>query len=80
MKDFSWKKISRDPFIDWIFMLIVGLFIITIMIIIGIFAYIDVGQAASSVSDLTASSRPLPMIDVVELKRIAEKLSINDIR
>jgi|GEM_PF-2481133 len=73
-EDISWKRISRDPLIDWIFMLLVGLAIITVMVAIGIFAYVDVGQASSSVSDLTASSRPLPIIDAVELKRVADKL------
>ena len=75
MKSLNWKKISRDPSIDWIFMLTVGLAVVTIVIAVGIFSYIDVGQATSSISDLTATSRPLPIINAKELKRVVSKIN-----
>ncbi len=72
----SWKKISRDPFVDWIFMLLVGFAVMVAMIVIGVFTYISAGAATSFVSDQTTPIQHVT-IDVRGLKSVANHIDNN---
>ena len=61
IRENSWKRISLDPFVDWIFMLLVGLAVVGILIVIGVSSYVSVGQATSSVPDQGVITPHLPI-------------------
>ena len=75
IKNIDWKRISRDPFIDWIFMLCVGLLVVTILIVIDVFTYIDVGRATSSVSEEGAFVGHA-IVDKFVLKGVVDKIDM----
>jgi hypothetical protein len=68
-----WKRISLDPLVDWVTMLVAGLVVAVIMISIGVFVYINVGAATSSVSDQPFT--PHSPIDALEPARVVGLLA-----
>jgi hypothetical protein len=51
----SWRRVSRDPFVDWIFMLLVSVAITMILIIVAVSGYVDVGVATTQKPDQTVT-------------------------
>ena len=56
MKTSHANRISRDPSVDWIFMLSISLVAVCIFVAIWVFYYIDVGTMMSSKSATDISS------------------------
>ncbi len=59
MKTSYVNRISRDPSVDWIFMLCISILAVMVFVAIGVFSYIDVGAAISD----------KPNIDILSAKR-----------
>jgi hypothetical protein len=61
VRETSWRRISRDPFVDWIFMLIVAIAIVAILTIFGVSAYVDVGVAMTKTPDQGSAQLKKPI-------------------
>ncbi len=71
LRETSWKRISRDPFVDWIFMLLIAFTTAAIFIVIGITSYINAADVAYLVPEQTTTTSTLP-IDARDLTRVVQ--------
>lgn len=51
LRETSWKRVSRDPFVDWVLMLSIGVASVAILIVISISACLNITEATSSATD-----------------------------
>ncbi len=73
VKEPSWHRVSRDPFVDWVFMLLVALCIVAIMAIFAVSAYVDVGVSMTYGSDQGAS-KSKNIIDTAQLESFVSSI------
>jgi len=74
LKESSWHRLSRDPFVDWIFILALSITLVALALVIAIWKYVDTGIAVSG-GDTGSSMELRKPIDTNELKRFADSLT-----
>jgi cell division protein FtsX len=75
LRESSWHRLSRDPFVDWIFILAIAITVVALSIVVAVWKYVDIGIITTT-SDNSQSLEIRKVIDEGELKNFQDKLSL----